>query len=204
MVERVQEEQRRRRTAEAGRSLLAAALAPVRGSPRTRRPEQNARRDSAQDKVTRPAHRDRTDRRQPLHSTPQPVPAAFEQLARPRSLFVMVPDHPSADVVLECGLTVREASDLMFRDITTDDYDALLRLDESLPRRTLTEERLKKCMKDTKGVQFKASEACGVCLSEDADNDVVRLTCGHAFHAGCIQRWLTEYRDTCPLDGKQL
>ncbi|KAJ6828556.1 E3 ubiquitin-protein ligase ATL42 [Iris pallida] len=41
---------------------------------------------------------------------------------------------------------------------------------------------------------------CAVCLSKFDDADVLRLLpkCKHAFHVGCVDRWL-ESRSTCPL-----
>lgn len=41
---------------------------------------------------------------------------------------------------------------------------------------------------------------CSVCLTQFEDGDALRLLpkCGHAFHATCIDRWLTSH-STCPL-----
>ena len=43
-------------------------------------------------------------------------------------------------------------------------------------------------------------DACAICLDalEDAD-DVRGLTCGHAFHASCVDPWLISRRACCPL-----
>lgn len=43
-------------------------------------------------------------------------------------------------------------------------------------------------------------DACAICIDNLDDEDEVRgLTCGHAFHAGCLDPWLTSRRACCPL-----
>jgi hypothetical protein len=43
-------------------------------------------------------------------------------------------------------------------------------------------------------------DSCAICLDTLEDDDDVRgLSCGHAFHAGCIDPWLTSRRACCPL-----
>ncbi|KAI9720047.1 MAG: hypothetical protein M1812_003174 [Candelaria pacifica] len=43
-------------------------------------------------------------------------------------------------------------------------------------------------------------DSCAICLDTIEDDDDVRgLTCGHAFHAGCLDPWLTSRRACCPL-----
>jgi hypothetical protein len=40
---------------------------------------------------------------------------------------------------------------------------------------------------------------CVVCLGDlEAGDELRALTCGHSFHAGCVDPWLLE-RQTCPL-----
>ncbi|CAA6672427.1 unnamed protein product [Spirodela intermedia] len=41
---------------------------------------------------------------------------------------------------------------------------------------------------------------CRVCLSRfELDSVVNRLSCGHLFHQGCLDRWLDYHHATCPL-----
>ncbi|KAL2271227.1 hypothetical protein VTJ83DRAFT_598 [Remersonia thermophila] len=43
-------------------------------------------------------------------------------------------------------------------------------------------------------------DTCAICIDTLEDDDDVRgLTCGHAFHAACIDPWLTTRRACCPL-----
>lgn len=43
-------------------------------------------------------------------------------------------------------------------------------------------------------------DSCAICLDTIEDDDDIRgLTCGHAFHAGCLDPWLTSRKACCPL-----
>lgn len=43
-------------------------------------------------------------------------------------------------------------------------------------------------------------DSCAICIDTLEDDDDVRgLTCGHAFHASCLDPWLTNRRACCPL-----
>lgn len=43
-------------------------------------------------------------------------------------------------------------------------------------------------------------DACAICIDNiDDDDDVRGLHCGHAFHASCVDPWLTSRRACCPL-----
>ena len=43
-------------------------------------------------------------------------------------------------------------------------------------------------------------DTCAICIDNlDEDDEVRGLTCGHAFHVGCVDPWLTSRRACCPL-----
>ena len=43
-------------------------------------------------------------------------------------------------------------------------------------------------------------DTCAICIDVLEDDDDIRgLTCGHAFHASCVDPWLTARRACCPL-----
>lgn len=45
-----------------------------------------------------------------------------------------------------------------------------------------------------------AGDTCAICIDTlENDDDVRGLTCGHAFHASCLDPWLTSRRACCPL-----
>ena len=65
-----------------------------------------------------------------------------------------------------------------------DDYDDDDHIDAALPPECMTA----------------AGDTCAICIDTLEDDDDVRgLTCGHAFHAACIDPWLTTRRACCPL-----
>lgn len=47
--------------------------------------------------------------------------------------------------------------------------------------------------------------SCVVCLASYESGDLLRiLPCGHRFHCGCVDRWLTKQSSTCPLCSKRV
>mmetsp|Transcript_22183 Transcript_22183/g.50701 ORF Transcript_22183/g.50701 Transcript_22183/m.50701 type:complete len:215 (+) Transcript_22183:177-821(+) len=103
-----------------------------------------------------------------------------------------------ADGRLPCGLLASQVSDLLFRDITPEDYDLLLQLDESLNRPTASQAMIEKLPvarnKDVHG------QRCAVCMMDFGSSDAItQLQCKHAFHKECIGRWLVERCRVCPL-----
>lgn len=54
-----------------------------------------------------------------------------------------------------------------------------------------------KHLKDPEAVE---DGTCPICLEGFSDREQVkRIRCGHVFHAGCIDPWLLERSDVCPV-----
>ncbi|KKA28179.1 hypothetical protein TD95_004073 [Thielaviopsis punctulata] len=52
----------------------------------------------------------------------------------------------------------------------------------------------------TPALDDNSADTCAICIDTLEDDDDVRgLTCGHAFHASCVDPWLTVRRACCPL-----
>lgn len=97
------------------------------------------------------------------------------------------------------GADYQDYSELLFRDITPEDYDLLLRLDESVRRRSAS----RKSVDALPRVQSKkvVGEVCTVCLEGFRLGDVVLSlpACKHNFHQECVSKWLLQCNRTCPL-----
>ncbi|KAK4241550.1 hypothetical protein C8A03DRAFT_30274 [Achaetomium macrosporum] len=75
-------------------------------------------------------------------------------------------------------------ADKRFSEVSHDEEDDDEHIDAALPPECL----------GTSG------DTCAICIDTLEDDDDVRgLTCGHAFHAVCIDPWLTTRRACCPL-----
>lgn len=95
-----------------------------------------------------------------------------------------------------------EVFDLLHRDITPEDYEMLLRLDEQVERRTASASTVESL--PTMRGEDVLGEDCSVCLSAfEADDIVASLPCQHRFHRDCIAKWLSECRCKCPLCGEE-
>jgi len=111
------------------------------------------------------------------------------------------PSH-CTEVRLPCGLMPSQVSELLDRDITPDDYEMLLQLDETVERPTVSQEGVKR-LPLAREEAF-AGENCAVCLLAFEPSDAVNiLACRHLFHQDCIAKWLTERCRSCPLCGEE-
>lgn len=102
---------------------------------------------------------------------------------------------------LACGLTHFEVSELLFREITPEDYEMLCRLDEKVEKKPAAANVCLEKLTRTVGESF-LGEQCAVCQADfSTEDEVAGLPCQHHFHAACVQKWLSECKATCPLCG---
>ncbi|EDQ90473.1 uncharacterized protein MONBRDRAFT_7117 [Monosiga brevicollis MX1] len=100
--------------------------------------------------------------------------------------------------------------DLQYRDITPEDYELLLELDEQLPKTTADPALLAGLVV----VSFAALSDhasskpidCSICMEAYTDSSaVVALpACHHVYHEACIRTWLEAYGAKCPLDNRSV
>lgn len=103
------------------------------------------------------------------------------------------------DMILPCGLCQDEVIELMYRDISPEDFEALCKLDERVPKRNTAKGNIVDRLPRVAVKDCSATE-CGVCLAEfDTSASVIKLPCRHFFHPNCISKWLTQCKNTCPL-----
>ena len=93
--------------------------------------------------------------------------------------------------------------DLQHRDLTPEDYELLLRLDEKVAPKTVSESALSSF--DTLTLASSSEmigELCSICMEVYSESQCVKtLPCQHIFHCKCIDTWLSSASLNCPLDG---
>lgn len=102
------------------------------------------------------------------------------------------------------------ANDLQSREITDDDYTLLLQLDglsseqSSIPENVLNSFPVERIPSDNHRLT-KSDKKCGVCFHGYRPSQAVRrLPCKHEFHRHCIDSWLSNEHNTCPIDGQTI
>lgn len=98
-----------------------------------------------------------------------------------------------------CGLTPQQLADLSTRELNPEDYDMLLKLDEQIAKPTLDEDKVSGYASRPM-TPSRLGQTCQICLADIEVGEIAKiLPCGHEFHKGCVVKWLTECKDTCPL-----
>lgn len=91
-------------------------------------------------------------------------------------------------------------NELLYRDITPEDYDILLTLDESLESK-LTDKSIVENLTKENNIN-NLTENCVICMTNIKHNDSLAVLplCGHRFHTKCISKWLLNCSQQCPID----
>ena len=100
-------------------------------------------------------------------------------------------------------LSHREIRELQGRDLTPEDYELLLRLDEPIDaqrQKALSQTDLSACVRTGQAVPD-GDTTCAICCAEiDPSATASLLPCSHAFHHDCIMAWLRR-KPACPMCG---
>lgn len=101
-------------------------------------------------------------------------------------------DHMLQHLPLQLRLALRDD------DFTADDYEELLKLDDTVVNTGMGPAALKK-LQVVKCSTAMAGEKCCVCLDAyERGQHLRRLPCGHTFHKKCIDKWL-KMKPRCPI-----
>ena len=90
--------------------------------------------------------------------------------------------------------------DLQDREVTPEDYELLLQLDDSVTKKALPDERVASLETDAVTEEH-VDDTCGVCMENYVVGETRKiLPCGHMFHENGIKTWLSYSSTKCPLD----
>jgi len=100
-----------------------------------------------------------------------------------------------------CGLTPQQLVEMQTRDLSPEDYDMLLALDEQIAKKTVDQSEIDGYESRPVTPSLEGS-SCSVCMCDfEPDESVKVLPCKHLFHKECIAKWLSECNTSCPNCG---
>ncbi|XP_069120773.1 uncharacterized protein [Argopecten irradians] len=89
---------------------------------------------------------------------------------------------------------------LQHRDLTPEDYETLLRLDETVAPKTLQTDIIESFRKDIVN-DSSVNDTCAICMDQYVLGQSRKfLPCNHVFHENCIDMWLKNSSLNCPID----
>jgi len=96
------------------------------------------------------------------------------------------------------GLTFAQLTELCNRELTPEDYELLLSLDNTVAKKTVKTGKVESFKE--KVIEEETEEVCSVCMSTFEKGEKTKvLPCSHIFHVDCIVPWLTNHSQTCPM-----
>ena len=99
------------------------------------------------------------------------------------------------------GIKTQDFLHLQYRELTPNDYELLLSLDEETPKELISEVDLKR-IKTKLVPAWMRDDVCCICLQSLRETMKQLPTCGHCFHVSCIDTWLGTASNVCPIDQK--
>lgn len=130
------------------------------------------------------------------------IPSELISLPPRKQIEVIPTQHVVNGKNLASGVN-NKLLELQDRDITPEDYELLLTLDDLIARPTVHHSTIQRLPTST--VEGDNSEVCSVCMEQYSSGQQVKtLPCCHTFHSHCIDQWLTTMSNRCPLDGQQI
>lgn len=116
----------------------------------------------------------------------------------PQNLAYALDNH-NASMDLDSAM-VNVLIGLQHRDLTPEDYELLLRLDEQVAPKTVSSNTIRNFKTETIDLTI-AGELCTICMEVYEVGQTRKfLPCTHHFHSDCIEMWLTNSSVNCPID----
>ncbi len=85
-----------------------------------------------------------------------------------------------------------------------EDYEMLLRLDERVQRKTI-DTNILNTLPTVTAAETHLTEQCTICMETYTPGQQLKLLpCTHIFHLNCIETYLKEFSNQCPLDNLPL
>jgi hypothetical protein len=106
-----------------------------------------------------------------------------------------------ASYLVQTGLTVDLLAQMMARELTPEDYEILLQLDNAVAKKTVAASTLDNALAQPEA-RPSADDVCMICLDGFAgvalESIAALSTCKHVFHVECIKSWLSRQSTKCP------
>ena len=108
-------------------------------------------------------------------------------------------------IVFDGGKNARDLANLQYREITPNDYELLLTLDESTPPKTVSKNVLRAIATETVPLWMEeTNHVCCICFELFQGKMKELPHCGHCFHVSCIDKWLGTVSNVCPIDQQEV
>jgi hypothetical protein len=106
----------------------------------------------------------------------------------------------SAELTPSTGISLQQMLEMLNRDLTPEDYELLLRLDEAVEKKTVNQETITTLTEKKIEDEAHLSEICTICMfNYEMGENVKFLPCNHFFHVDCIVPYLSSYGQACPV-----